>query len=261
MSADKPGRPAHTLPGTQGRGTATIDVFEYGGEKDGERQKMDRRLFMQLLVYECPPEMAATEVIGQLGQGFGQAGVAATVYEDVNNPQGIAVLSWSEDPQTFLTEVRPVLGAGDLRRLRLLPEYTMLGRTYAIGYEHDLIERLITAPIERATTEGHWGVWYPLRRSGAFARLSRDEQLAMLREHGAIGRAYGEQGLAQDVRLACHGLDKNDNEFVIGLIGERLHPLSHCVEAMRKTRQTSEYISQMGPFFVGRAAWCSKGRG
>jgi chlorite dismutase len=55
--------------------------------------------------------------------------------------------------------------------------------------------------------------------------------------------------------LACHGLDANDNEFVIGLIGKELHPLSHVVQAMRRTRQTSEFIVQMGPFFVGRAVF------
>lgn len=249
------------MPGTQGRGTAKIDTLEYGGEKDGQRQHMDRRLFMQLFVYDCPPDMPSGEVIAELGKAFAQAGVAATIYEDVNNPQGIGVLSWSEDPASFVDSVRPVLSSGELRKLRQQPEYTMLGRTYSIGYEQDLVERLITAPIERATREGHWAVWYPLRRRGEFARLSRDEQMAMLREHGAIGRAYGEQGLASDVRLACHGLDKNDNEFVIGLIGEALFPLSHVVQAMRKTRQTAEYISQMGPFFIGRAAWCSKGNG
>ncbi|MCG8554062.1 MAG: chlorite dismutase family protein, partial [Proteobacteria bacterium] len=69
-----------------------------------------------------------------------------------------------------------------------------------------------------------------------------------------IGRAYGAQDLAHDVRLACHGLDVNDNEFVIGLIGSALHPLSHVIESMRKTRQTSEFIRQMGPFFVGHVA-------
>ena len=63
--------------------------------------------------------------------------------------------------------------------------------------------------------------------------------------------AYGAQGLATDVRLACHGLDPHDNEFVIGLVGRDLHPLSHLVQAMRKTRQTSEFIEKMGPFFVG----------
>jgi chlorite dismutase len=75
-----------------------------------------------------------------------------------------------------------------------------------------------------------------------------------MREHGTIGKSYAAADLAHDVRLACHGLDANDNEFVIGLIGKSLHPLSHIVQRMRSTRQTSEFINQMGPFFVGRAA-------
>jgi chlorite dismutase len=41
---------------------------------------------------------------------------------------------------------------------------------------------------------------------------------------------------------------------VIGLIGKELHPLSHVVESMRRTRQTAEYMEQMGPFFVGHVA-------
>jgi chlorite dismutase len=102
-----------------------------------------------------------------------------------------------------------------------------------------------------------WAVWYPLRRSGAFERLEDREKGGILREHAEIGKAYGQQDLAHDVRLACHGLDERDNEFVIGLIGKELHPLSHVVQAMRKTRQTAEFISQMGPFFVGHAAWRS----
>ena len=60
-----------------------------------------------------------------------------------------------------------------------------------------------------------------------------------------------------NVRLACHGIDTNDNEFVIGLVGKELHPLSHLVQRMRRTRQTSEFMQQMGPFFVGRALWRS----
>ena len=58
-----------------------------------------------------------------------------------------------------------------------------------------------------------------------------------------------------DVRLACHGLDRDDNDFVIGLIGKALFPLSAVVQAMRKTQQTSLYLDRLGPFFVGRAVW------
>ena len=61
--------------------------------------------------------------------------------------------------------------------------------------------------------------------------------------------------LAHDIRLACHGLDVHDNDFVVGLVGKDLHPLSAVVQAMRKTQQTSLYLDRLGPFFVGRAVW------
>ena len=80
--------------------------------------------------------------------------------------------------------------------------------------------------------------------------------------HGTVRLREGElplAGVRVDIRLACHGLDAKDNEFVIGLVGKALHPLSHLVQTMRKTRQTSEYISQMGPFFVGHVVARSAG--
>ena len=80
----------------------------------------------------------------------------------------------------------------------------------------------------------------------------------MIREHSVLGRAYGDADLAHDVRLACHGLDVNDNDFVVGLLGKDLHPLSHIVHSMRRTQQTSLYLERLGPFFVGRAIWQSK---
>ena len=62
--------------------------------------------------------------------------------------------------------------------------------------------------------------------------------------------------LAQNL-WKCHGLDRDDNEFVIGLIGPELYPLSKLVKDMRATRQTSEFIQQMGPFFVGKVLFQS----
>ena len=66
-------------------------------------------------------------------------------------------------------------------------------------------------------------------------------------------RVFGAGDYAHDVRLACHGLDRDDNDFVIGLIGKDLFPLSAVVQAMRKTQQTALYLDRLGPFFVGRA--------
>ena len=134
----------------------------------------------------------------------------------------------------------------------------MLGRSYATGYEPDLRSWVLERPRRHALATGWpWAIWYPLRRTGAFAALSADEQRVIVAEHAKIGRAYGEADLAHDIRLACHGLDEHDNEFVIGLLGKELHPLSHVVQTMRKTKQTSTYIQTMGPFFVGHVLWQS----
>jgi chlorite dismutase len=236
-------------------GLPHIDVKEYGGRtKDGERQVLDRRLFMQLLVFRTPPGARPDEVEAGLAALLRQRGIAGVVYADTMDPRGIGLLTWSDDPSHFVRAVRPLFSTELLGRVEHRPEMTMFGRTYSIGYEPDLEFVLLGRSVRNVLAEDYpWHVWYPLRRSGAFARLDDKEQSAILKEHGVIGHAYGQQELAHDIRLACHGLDAADNEFVIGLVGRDLHPLSHLVQTMRRTRQTSEFIAQMGPFFVGHA--------
>ena len=135
-------------------------------------------------------------------------------------------------------------------------EFTMLGRTYSIGYENDLEEVLLNRPAIRACDQTTpWAVFYPVRRSGMFERESKEEQRKMLMEHGGIGHAFGKAGFATDIRLAAHGLNTDDNDFIIGLLGKELFPLSALVQKMRRTRQTSEFIDSMGPFFVGKAIY------
>ena len=101
-------------------------------------------------------------------------------------------------------------------------------------------------------------IWYPLRRAGSFEQLSAQEQNVILAEHGGIGRAFGRAHLGYDVRLACHGLDKNDNDFVIGLVGPELMPLSMIVQRMRKTKQTSLHLERLGPFLSARSSGRAK---
>jgi chlorite dismutase len=233
-------------------GLPTIDVLEYGGKRNDVRQSSARRLFMQLLVFDVAPGHSAHDFAGRVAEHCNARRVAATIYADAMAPQGVGVLTWSEDPAHFVRSVRPIFAGEAYAALR--PAYSMIGRTYSTGHEPDLEWSLLRRPIEQVTNEAApWHVWYPLRRTSAFARLEPHEQSQILREHAQIGMAYGAQELAHDVRLACYGLDAEDNEFVIGLVGRELHPLSHLVQAMRKTRQTSEFIAKMGPFFVGFA--------
>jgi hypothetical protein len=235
-------------------GLPVIDVLEYGGKREGVRQAIDRRLFMQLVVFDSPPGRGADETARRLADLCSRDRVAAVVYADTMSPRGLGLLTWSDDPAHFVRKVRPLFVEEALAQATLRPEFGMIGRTYATGHEPDLEWTLLRRPVENVTRETYpWHVWYPLRRTAAFARLEPHEQSQILREHAQIGMAYGAQELAHDVRLACYGLDAGDNEFVIGLVGSALHPLSHLVQAMRKTRQTSEFIDKMGPFFIGYA--------
>jgi len=233
--------------------TPPLDLRERGLPIDGQPQQLDRRLFIQLLAFSAPNAQVAEVAVGELARRLEAAGAPGVIYRDVNDPRGLALVTFFEDPAGFVDSVRPVFESEPLSLLTPRPELAMLGRTYSSGYETDLDFWLIKRPKETLAHEGwDWAIWYPLRRTGAFNRLPREEQGAILREHGTIGRAYGEQDLAHDIRLACHGLDANDNEFVIGLVGKELYPLSHVVQTMRGTRQTSEFMEKMGPFFVGR---------
>jgi chlorite dismutase len=230
-------------------GLPTIDVNEYGGKREGARQAMDRRLFMQLLVFDAALDADPDHEAGELASRLRNARVASVVYSDTMDPRGIGLLTWSEDPSHFVQHVRRHVQSPALQPRR---DFAMLGRTYATGHEPDLEHALLRRAIQNVSNESYrWHVWYPLRRTGEFAKLEAHDQSQILREHAQIGMAYGAQELAHDIRLACHGLDAADNEFVIGLVGRDLHPLSHLVQAMRKTRQTSEFIAKMGPFFVG----------
>jgi len=229
-----------------------VDILERSVARNGVKQESNERLFMQLLVFtgaaDPAPLLRAAET----------AGMDLVLYRDLSDPRGVGLLAMSVDPAHFVTRVRDFVNSGPFASLRPRTGLTMTGRSYAIGYEPDLKDWLIEKPRRTALNrDWPWAVWYPLRRTGSFAALAPQEQRGILAEHARIGIAYGEADLAHDIRLACHGIDAADNEFVIGLVGRELHPLSHLVQTMRKTRQTSEYIQSMGPFFVGHALWQS----
>jgi chlorite dismutase len=227
----------------------TIDVVEHGQSAEGESTSLDRRLYMQLYAF------GGSRDTSNLADALAGADIDSVLYEDVNDPRGVAVLTLSESPDAFVTTTRELFTRPPFGELEPKPELTMFGRTYALGHEEDLVETLVDRP-RRRVLDGdlRWAIWYPLRRSGSFERLTRREQNAILMEHGGVGTAFGRAGLGYDIRLACHGLDRNDNDFVIGLLGPELHPLSIIVQRMRKTRQTSLHLDRLGPFFVGKVA-------
>jgi len=234
------------------RGPEPPDLREKGGMKDGQPQRSNARLFMQFMAFGGCSQTAP------LADALARAKISGVLYEDVNDPRGIGLLTFNEDPDFFLDRVRPLLNGPGFSVLTQKKEYTMLGRTYAIGYEPDLPEILQHRPRRTVLNPlWKWALWYPLRRSGKFAQLPVEEQRVILAEHGAIGMSFGAGDYAHDIRLACHGLDKDDNDFIVGLIGKDLYPLSAIVQTMRTTQQTSLYLERLGPFFVGRVVWQS----
>ncbi len=186
------------------------------------------------------------------------SGLEGVLYRDLNDPRGVGLLLFAEDPESLVGKARALLVREPFGALVQKLELTMIGRTYSTGHERDLRDWLLQKPRRNALNpEWPWAIWYPLRRKPEFELLSKEEQNNILLEHAHIGMSYGRAGFAHDIRLACHGLDRNDNEFLIGLVGADLYPLSRIVQDMRKTQQTSRYMQSLGPFFVGKACWQS----
>ena len=228
----------------------TLDLSEIGASKDGVPQVSERRLFVQLQVFDgCvqPQELVAA---------LEGSGLECVLYQDVHDSSGVGLLYMTENPNDLVTELGLLLRRNPFASLRRKPEYTMIGRTYSSGREPNLEEWLLRKPRRNMLNpEFSWAIWYPLRRKPEFYLLPRSDQGKILGEHAMIGRAYAQAGYAQDIRLACFGLDPHDNEFVIGLVGPDLYPLSRLVQDMRKTQQTAKYIDSLGPFFVGKVCW------
>ena len=225
-----------------------VDLREVGASIDGEPQVSDRRLFLQLHVFEdCSDPTNIVEVLEK-------SNLNAVLYDDINNPTGIGVLFIVEDPAMLATAARDLLaGLQQAANVSYRPEMTMIGRTYSSGREPNLEEWLLNKPLQNALNPDFpWAIWYPLRRNPEFYRLEHRERGRILGEHAMLGRSYAAGGHASDIRLACFGLDTNDNEFVIGLVGPELYPLSRLIQDMRSTEQTTKYIESLGPFFVGK---------
>lgn len=228
------------------------DLREKGAPRQGIPQTLNQRLFMQFQAFgNCPNPSVIVEL-------FKKKDFESVIYVDANDSKGIGILTIHENPDFFVKELRCLLAHDLFKDLQPKPELTMMGRTYSSGREPDLEDWLLKKPRRTALNpKWPWAIWYPLRRKGAFEELSPAEQGKILFEHAMIGRNYGNADYAHDIRLACHGLDKNDNEFVIGLTGGELFPLSHIIHRMRKTEQTRKYIQSLGPFFVGKAIYQS----
>lgn len=230
---------------------------ERGRGPEGEPRVVDFRLFLQLQVFTNCLHRERVQTALEEAAGADPAFVGV-LYQDMSDPRGIGVLTAREDPAFFIDDWRDLLLSESFRSLTPRPAFTMTGRTYTIGYEANLEDVLLHRTIRRMLApEYPWAIWYPLRRAGTFEQLSGEEQKEILMEHAGLGMRFSQAGYGQDIRLACHGLDTHDNDFVVGLLGPDLYPLSAMVQTMRKTQQTARHLERLGPFFLGRVIWQS----
>lgn len=226
-------------------------------ERGANDTTSDRRLYIQFYA-ATTREGAAMPTASELSPVLRERGLVSALYEDARDPRGYGVAMASERPHELVEAARKLFAQPAWDRLVIREPYTMMGRTYSIGYETDLEDTLIERPKRHLLdADWPWAIWYPLRRAGAFETLSQEEQRQILGEHAKIGMDWGRSGLARDIRLASHGMSGEDNDFVIGLFGRDLHPISAIVGRMRSTVQTSRYLEKLGPFFLGRAVWRS----
>lgn len=224
-----------------------LDLREHGRLKDGTPIHSDRRLWIQFLAFgDCHDTDALAAALAVSGQ-------SAALYADLSDPWGVGLVRMHEDPSFFVGEGRAFLQTSPFAALVPKPELTMTGRTYAIGYENNLDEVLVDRPRGRILDPAlTWACWYPVKRDKAFESLHDELKHAVMMDHGHLGMAFGKANLAHDIRLACHGVDFNDNDFVIGVLAPELANVSQVVQAMRKSLQTMHHIESLGPFFTGK---------
>lgn len=224
-----------------------LDIREQGVDKDGQPTRFERRVYCQLQVFTgCRDPKPLTRRLGALK-------VDNVLYRDVNDPLGVAALLIGEEDRVFGDEARELFLDPAFASLSRRPEMAMLGRTYSTGREQDLPDWMLERARRYALDPAWpWAVWYPLRRKPEFELLEGREKGKIMAEHGTIGRRFGEAGFVRDIRLACHGLNQNDNDFLLGLIGKELYPLSRLVQEMRGSQQTARHLDSLGPFFVGK---------
>src|SRR5882672_7448814 len=84
-SGPPPGAPGREGP--PGGGLPTIDVNEYGGKRGGERQAMNRRLFMQFLAFTAPSGADGQDLAARVVGLVRERAIKAVVYADLMNPR------------------------------------------------------------------------------------------------------------------------------------------------------------------------------
>ena len=226
------------------------------GTRDGERISLDRRLFVKFTACgNCRDVNAAA------ANALDRAGVTGALYLDANDPRGIGLVAVSEDPEWFVTTWRDLLASPPLRcdgakgRSSTCWDAPIPSATSRTSSTCSSSGRSPASPTRRSAGRSgtRFAVPSPSRSSPPPTSAASSPSTAP----SATGTAP--PGSPSTCASPATASTANDNDFIIGLLGANLFPLSSIVQAMRGTEQTSRYLESLGPFFVGRVAWQGRG--
>ena len=126
-----------------------LDIREIGAPTpDGNPQTSSRRLFLQLHAFAGSPQPEA------LVEALSASSLESVLYEDLNDPTGVAVLLIAKDPADVVVEGRELFVSQPFSELRPKPELTMIGRTYSTGREPDLEDWLLVKAASERSQSG-----------------------------------------------------------------------------------------------------------
>src|SRR6516164_6544652 len=100
------------------RGPEPPDLSETGARRNGRPQRSDERLFMQFMAFgHCHD-------VQSLARALEPTAISGVLYEDVNDPHGVGLLSLTQDPNEFLDKLRRILNLEPFASLQQKPEFT-----------------------------------------------------------------------------------------------------------------------------------------
>ena len=123
------------------RGPEPPDLAERGGIKNGQPQRSSDRLFMQFLAFGgCADAAPLADVLAR-------AKISGVLYEDLNDPRGAGLLTFSDDPDFFVF----------IDNFNGRPLRTKSAQQGAVEVPEEVIEKTIDLPVQAENGAGIFG--------------------------------------------------------------------------------------------------------
>ena len=232
-----------------------------GGRERGRRRRGARSLGRGRDDVARPPALHAAPRVRRRARhrrliaALESAGLASVLYEDVNDPTGVALLTLSRRRRRSSPSTAAFLQSSLFAELTPKPNSRCSAAPTRSATSRISRRRSSTGPRRRVLDPAlPWAIWYPLRRAGSFEQLSAR---AGHHPHGARRDRDGVRPRRPRLRHPARVPWPRSRRQRLRDRPARaeLHPLSIIVQRMRKTKQTSLHLERLGPFFVGRVAY------